>query len=178
MQTKGRRLKARQDEEGVDCVHNVNRGVVTLLRSCVQEGGDSVVTACGLAQGAAGGVHCTRVQGAGVASGAGDGLGGPGASQAEADRVNVLVGLQGRAVAWIEPPQPRVVHVRVAELSKASACSPGSPHPSCICNRPSRTPASMCAVMIALDLGALARVRVLFIAVAVIRRDAPGVARS
>ena len=106
--------------------------MVTLLRGSMQEGGDSVVTACGLTQGAAGGMRCAHVQNAGVARGASDGLGKPSTAQAEADRVDVLVGFQSRAVAWVEPPQPRVIHVRVAELGKASASSP----PSCICSRP------------------------------------------
>ena len=73
-------------------------GVVTLLRSRVQEGGDSVVTTSGLAQSTAGGVRCPRVQDARVAGGTGDGLSGRGAAQAKADRVDILVGLQGRAV--------------------------------------------------------------------------------
>ena len=153
------------------------RGVVTLLRSRVQEGGDSVVTASGLTQGAAGGVRCPRVQDARVAGGAGDGLGGPGAAQAEADRVDVLVGIQGRAVAWVKPPKPRVVHVRVAELGETSARGPGALSLVHLQQALANARVNVRGDD-ALNLGAFARVRVLFVAVAVVWRDAPGVARS
>ena len=53
----------------------------------VNEGGDRVVAAGGLAQGAAGGVSSARVQGASLAGGAGYGFAGPSALQAQADRV-------------------------------------------------------------------------------------------
>ena len=152
-------------------------GVVTLLRSRVQEGGDSVVTTSGLAQGAAGGVRCSRVQDARVAGGTGDGLSRPGAAQTEADRVDILIGLQGRAVAWVEPPEPRVVHVRVAELGETSARSPGALTLVHLQQTLTNTRVNVRSDD-ALNLGAFARVRVLFVAVAVVWRDAPGVARG
>ena len=76
--------------------------VVALLCGCVYERGDGVVTTRGLAQSAAGGVRRARVQNARVAGGAGDGFRGPSTAQAEADRVNVLISIQGRAMAGVE----------------------------------------------------------------------------
>ena len=76
------------------------RGVV----GRVDERGHGIATARGLAQGAAGGVRRARVQNATVAGGTSDGFRGPSTAQAEADRVNVLIGIQGRAMARVEPP--------------------------------------------------------------------------
>ena len=73
-------------------------GMIALLCCCVQEGRD------GLPKSAAGGVRCTRIQDARVAGGASDGFNGTRAAQTKADRVNVLVSFQNRAVARIEPP--------------------------------------------------------------------------
>ena len=75
------------------------RGVITLLRSCMNERGDSVVTTRGLTQGAARGVSRTRVQDARVASSAGDGFRGTCTPQTKADRVDVLVSFQSQAMA-------------------------------------------------------------------------------
>ena len=79
-------------------------GMIALLCCCVQEGRDSVVSLRSLPKSAARGVRCTRVQDARVAGGAGDGFNGTRAAQTKADRVNVLVSFQNRAVARIEPP--------------------------------------------------------------------------
>ena len=75
-----------------------------MLCGRVDERGDSVVTACGFAQGAAGGVRRARVQDARVAGSAGDWFCGSSTAQTEADRVDVLVRIQGRAVTGFEPP--------------------------------------------------------------------------
>ena len=69
------------------------------------------------------------VQDASATGGASDRLSGPGTTQPEPDRVSILVGLQGRAVTRVEPPQPRVVNVRVTELSEAGARGPRTPRP-------------------------------------------------
>ena len=79
-------------------------GMIALLCCCVQEGRDGVVSPRSLPKSAAGGVRCTRVQDARVAGGASDGFNGTRAAQTKADRVNVLVSFQNRAVARIEPP--------------------------------------------------------------------------
>ena len=135
------------------------------------------MTTRGLAQGAAGGMRRARVQNARVAGGAGDGFRGPSTAQAEADRVNILVSIQGRAMAWVEPPQPRVIHIGVAKLSEARACGPGS-----LTLMHLQQALTNARVNVrgddALNLGALARVRVFFVSIAVVRRDAPGVARG
>ena len=60
------------------------------------ECGDRVVAAGGLAQGAAGGVDGACVQGSGLAGSTMYGFTGPGATQAQADRINVLLGLPAR----------------------------------------------------------------------------------
>ena len=153
------------------------RGVVALLSGCVNEGGDGVVSTRGLTQGAAGGVRRARVQDAGVAGGAGDGFRGPCTAQTKADRVNVLVSIQGRAMARIEPPQPRVIHVGVAKFCETRACGPGS-----LALMHLQQALANARVNVrsddTLDLGAFARVRVFIVAVAVVRRDAPSVTRS
>ena len=74
------------------------RAVVALLCGRVDERGDGIVTARSLAQGAAGGMRGARVQDARVAGGAGDWFCGSSTAQTEADRVDVLVSIQGRAV--------------------------------------------------------------------------------
>ena len=63
------------------------------ISSGVNECVDCLVAAGGLAQGATGGVGGVRVQGAGLAGGTGYGFAGLGAPQAQADRINVLLGL-------------------------------------------------------------------------------------
>ena len=68
--------------------------VIALLRRCMQEGRNGVVSPRGLAQGAGGGVRRARVQNARVAGSAGDGFRGTCAPQPKADRVNVLVSFQ------------------------------------------------------------------------------------
>ena len=40
---------------------------------------------------------------------------GPGAHQSQADRINVLHGLEHGSVVGVEPPQPGVVNLRGAE---------------------------------------------------------------
>ena len=122
------------------------------------------MTTCGLA----------RVQDARVAGGASDRLRRPGAAQAKADRVNILVSIQGRAMTWVEPPQPRVVHVRVTELSKARACSPGS-LPLMHLQQALTDARVNVRSDDALNLGALARVRVFFVTITIVRCNAPGV---
>ena len=129
------------------------------------------MTACGLAQSTAGGVRCARVQDARVASGASDRLRRPGAAQAKANRVNILVSIQGRAMAWVEAPQPRVVHVRVTELSKARTCSPGT-LPLMHLQQALTDARINVRSDDALDLGSLALVRVFFITIIVVRCDA------
>ena len=118
-----------------------------------------------------------RVQDARVAGSAGDRFHGPSTAQAEADRVNVLISIQGRAMARVEPPQPRVIHIRVAKLSEARACGPGS-----LTLMHLQQALTNARVNVrgndALNLGALARVRVFFVTIAVVRRDAPGVTRG
>ena len=84
--------------------------VITLLRCCMQEGRDGVVSPCGLPKGAARGVRCTRIQNARVTGGASDGFHGASATQAKTDRINVLVGFQNQTVTRVEPPQPGVVY--------------------------------------------------------------------
>ena len=79
-------------------------GVIALLCCCVQEGRDGVVSPRSLPKSAAGGVRRTRVQDARFAGGASDGFNGTRAAQTKADRVNVLVSFQNRAVARIEHP--------------------------------------------------------------------------
>ena len=135
------------------------------------------MTTRGLAQGAAGGMCRTRVQNTRVAGGAGDGFRRASTAQAKADRVNVLVSIQSRAMARIEPPQPCVVHVGVAKLSKTRACGPGS-----LALMHLQQALANAKVNVrgddALNLDALARVRVFVITIAVVRRDAPGVTRG
>ena len=75
------------------------RGVVALLCGRVDERGDGIVTARGLAQGAAGGMRGARVQDARVAGGAGDWFCGSSTAQTEADRVDVLVRIQGQGLS-------------------------------------------------------------------------------
>ena len=88
------------------------------------------------------------------------------------DRVNILISIQGRAMAWVEPPQPRVIHIGVAKLSEARACGPGS-----LTLMHLQQALTNARVNVrsddALNLGAFARVRVLIIAITVVRRDAP-----
>ena len=80
----------------------------------------SVVTAlwprCGLAQGATGGVGGARVQRAGLASSTGYTFAGPGAPQAQADRINVLLRLEHGSVVRVEAPHPGVTDLRVAKF--------------------------------------------------------------
>ena len=121
--------------------------VITLLRCCMQEGRDGVVSPCGLPKGAGRGVRCTRIQNARVAGGASDGFHGASATQAKTDRIDVLVGFQNQTVARVEPPQPGVVYRGVAKLCKTHASSPKTLSLSCICSRPSRIPESMHAVI-------------------------------
>ena len=135
------------------------------------------MTTCGLAQSAAGGVRCTRVQDTRVAGGASDGLRRSSAAQAEADGVNVLVSVQSRAMPWVEPPQPRVVHVRITELGKARACRPGALTLMHLQQALRDARVNVCSDD-ALDLGALARVRVFFVTITIIWWNAPGVTRG
>ena len=79
---------------------------------------DLVVAARGLAQGAAGGMGGARVQRAGLAGGIRYGFAGPCAPQAQVDRINILLGLEHGSVMVVEPPQPGVVNLRVAEFGE------------------------------------------------------------
>ena len=104
------------------------------------------MTARGLAQGATGGMRRARVQNARVAGSEGDRFRGPSTAQTEADRINILVSIQSRAVTWLS----RHSHVwsTFGSLSSARRTRAAQdPSPSCICNNPSRTPESMYAVM-------------------------------
>ena len=80
-------------------------------------------------------------------------------------------------MARVEPPQPRVVHSGVTKLSEARACGSGS-----LTLMHLQQALTNARVNVrsddALNLGALARVRVFIITIAIIRRDAPGVTRS
>ena len=74
-------------------LRSVPKTWVSVVRSqdgaaSVNEGGDRVVAAGGLAQGEAGGVSSARVQGASLAGCAGYGFARPSALQAQADRVD------------------------------------------------------------------------------------------
>ena len=135
------------------------------------------MTACGLAQSAAGGMGGARVKDARVAGGAGDWFCGASTAQTKADRVDVLVSIQGRAMTRIEPPQPRVVHVGVAKLSETRACGPGSLTLMHLQQALANTRVNVRGDN-ALNLGALTRVRVFIVTIAVVRRDAPGVTRG
>ena len=75
--------------------------VITGLSSSVDEGGDRVVATSSLVQGAAGGVGGAGIKGADMAGGAGYGF--AGRTQAQADRVDVLLGLH-RSVVEVDPP--------------------------------------------------------------------------
>ena len=66
------------------------------------------------------------VQRAGLARGTRCGFVGRGAPQAQADRVNVLLGLHHGAVMEVELPQPGVVNLRGAELQKPHVGAPGA----------------------------------------------------
>ena len=57
---------------------------------------------------------------------------GPGAAQAQANRVNVLFGLQHGPVVRVEAPHPGVIDLRVAEFQKPSH----EPSFSCIWSSP------------------------------------------
>ena len=119
----------------------------------------------------------TRVQNARVAGGASHRLRRPSAAQAKANRKNILISVQSRAVTRIEPPQPRVIHVRVTELGKARACSPET-----LSFMHLQQSLADARVDVrgddALNLGAIARVRVFFVTVTIIWCDAPGVTRG
>ena len=103
-----------------------------------------------------------RVQDARVAGGASHRLRRPSATQAKTNRENIFISVQSRAVTRIEPPQPRVIHVRVTELGKTGACSPGA-----LSFMHLEQPLADARVDVrgddALNLGALARVRVFFV---------------
>ena len=76
-------------------------------------------------------------------------------------------------MTWVEPPQPRVVHVRITELGKARACSPGAL--SLMHLQQALTDARVNVRSDdALNLGALARVRVFFVTITVVWCNAPG----
>ena len=80
-------------------------------------------------------------------------------------------------MAWVEPPQPRVIHIGVAKLTEARACGPGS-----LTLMQLQQALTNARVNVrgdgALNLGALAHVRVFFVSIVVVTRDAPGVARG
>ena len=99
------------------------------------------------------------------------------ASQAKADRVNVLVSIQGRAMAKIEPPQPRVIHGGVAKLGEAHASGPGTFTLMHLQQALTNARVNVRSDD-ALNLGAFARVRVFIVTRTVVRRDAPGVTRG
>ena len=77
----------------------------------------------------------------------------------------------------IEPPRPRVIHSGVTKLSETRASSPGT-----LTLMHLQQALANARINVrgddALNLGALARVRVFVVAIAVIRRDAPGVTRG
>ena len=75
-----------------DEARNLGLSSVVTGLSSVDDGGDRVVTAGGLAQGAAGGVSSARVQELVLA------FAGLGALHAQSDRVDVLLGLQHSSV--------------------------------------------------------------------------------
>ena len=151
--------------------------VIALLCCCMQEGRDGVVSPRSLPKGAAGGVRCTRVQNARVAGGASGGFHRTSTTQAKTDRVSVLAGFQNRAVARVEPPKPRVVYRGIAKLCKTHASSLRAF--TLVHLQQTLTDSRVNARSDdALDLGSLPRVRVLIIAITVIRRDAASMARS
>ena len=80
-------------------------------------------------------------------------------------------------MARVEPPQPRMIHRGIAKLSEAHASGPGA---FTLMHLQQALTDSRIDVRSddALNLGASARVRVLIIAIAVVRRDAPGMARG
>ena len=81
-------------------------------------------------------------------------------------------------MARIEPPQPRVIHGGVAKLSETHAKS--GPGTFIFMHLQQTLADSRVNVRSddALNLGALARVRVFIVTITIVRRDAPGVARS
>ena len=80
--------------------------VIALLRCCMQEGRDGVVSPCGLPNGRSRRpCAATRIQDARVAGGASDGFHGASATQTkDTDRIDVLVGFQNQTMARVEPP--------------------------------------------------------------------------
>ena len=151
--------------------------VIALLRCCMQKGRNGIVSPCGLPKGAAGGVRCARIQNARVAGGASDGFHGASATQTKANRINILIGFQSQAVTRVEPPQPGVVYRGVAKLRKTRASSP-RPFIFMHLQQALADPGVEARSDDALNLGPLPRVRMLLIAITVIRRDATSMARS
>ena len=116
------------DDWGVGNVLLEESGSATAgLSSSVHKCGDRVVAAGGIAQGAASGVGGACVQGSSLAHSTKNRFTGPGAAQAQANRVYVFLGLQHRPAMWVdEAPHPGVVDLRVAELQKPRVGASGT----------------------------------------------------
>ena len=91
---------------------------VTGLSRSVHKCGDRVVAARGFAQSAAGGVGSDCVQESRLASGERHRFTGPGAAQALANRVAVLLGLHHCSMMRVEAPHPCVINLSVTKFQQ------------------------------------------------------------
>ena len=97
-----------------------SRAVARLSR-CVHQRSDRVVTARGFAHRAASHVGRARVQGPGLAGSTRHGFARPSAAQAQADRVDILLGLHHGTVVRFQAPHPRVVNLGISKFLQPCA---------------------------------------------------------
>ena len=100
---------------------------VKRLSCCVYHRSDRVVSTRGLAHHATRRVSSAGVEGAGLAGSTRHGFTRPSAAQAQADRVDVLLGHHHGAGVWVQAPYPHVIDFRVSKFLQSRASSPRSP---------------------------------------------------